>query len=82
MSNMQNWRKGTMSKKLIKTVELQQIFGVTKQTVLDWRKEGMPFYGSEKSLRYKLDEVMDWHKNRRKDSVDKVKEVVEKNYPA
>ena len=68
-----------MSKKLIKTSELQKIFAVTKQTILDWRREGMPYYGSKRSLRYDLDEVLEWHKNRQ-NSADKVEEVVKELY--
>ena len=68
-----------MMKPLLKTIDLIRIFGVSKQTIMVWRNEGMPYTGSKKSFRYNYDDVLEWHKGR--DSADKVKEVLKSNYP-
>ena len=65
-------------KKLIKTKDMAEFFGVTYQTIQNWRDAGMPFVGSKKSLRYDLEKVIEWHKSR--DNEGKEKEVIEKNY--
>ena len=66
-------------RKYLSTAELCILFPITKQTAYNWRKEGMPYYGSEgpgKSKFYIESEVIEWLKNR--DNADKVKEAIDK----
>lgn len=68
-------------KKYLSTKELCVVFPITKQTVYHWRKEGMPYYGSEGpgNLKFYIEEeVIAWLKSR--DNTDKVEEVVKANY--
>lgn len=71
-----------MEKKYLSTKQLLELFPITKQTVYNWRKEGMPFYGTEGSGNPKFyieEEVIAWLASR--DNTAKVKEVIESAYP-
>lgn len=46
------------------TSELCDWLRITRTTVWKWRKEGMPYHGSGKALRYKRYEVEEWLKKR------------------
>ena len=52
--------------KLTTTTELCEWLRVTRSAVYLWRKEGMPYYGKGKSLRYKKQEVEKWLKEQTK----------------
>ena len=51
--------------KLLTTEQLSNYLQVTTQTVKLWRNEDMPVYiKSGRTLRYKLDDVIEWLNNR------------------
>lgn len=52
-----------MSEKLT-TKELCTIYKVTKTTIENWRREGMPFEKLGKIVRFNQEEVEQWLKNR------------------
>jgi hypothetical protein len=54
------------------------MFGITKQTLFNWRKDGLPYSGSGQVFLYDEAEVRYWLDHR--DNADKVKEVIESNY--
>ena len=71
-----------VEKKYLSTAELCVVFPITKQTVYHWRKEGMPFYGREGAGNPKFyieSEVVEWLAKR--DSIEKVEEVIKSVYP-
>ena len=45
---------------LISTKELCELVGVTRTTINNWRKEGMPFKKFGKLVRFDKGEVMKW----------------------
>lgn len=47
--------------------ELQEIYKVTRQTIYEWRKKGMPYHQILGSLRYKLSEVEAWIEEKNKE---------------
>lgn len=49
-----------MKDEMISTAELCDWMKVCKATVFNWREQGMPYYGKDKSLRYQKSEVMKW----------------------
>ncbi|MDD4165372.1 MAG: helix-turn-helix domain-containing protein [Eubacteriales bacterium] len=49
-----------MKEEMISTAELCKFLKVCKTTVFNWREQGMPYYGKDKSLRYLKSEVMKW----------------------
>lgn len=53
-----------MEEKLITTKELCEWQRISKSTVFRWRVEGMPYYGTDRSLRYKKSEVTKWLENK------------------
>ena len=53
-----------MGEDLITTTELCEWFKVSNTTVMRWRRDGMPYIGAGKSLRYKKSEVLAWLKSR------------------
>ncbi|NHZ84871.1 MAG: hypothetical protein GWP19_03210 [Planctomycetia bacterium] len=55
-----------------------KMFDISKQTLFNWRKAGLPFSGSGQMLLYDEKEVRHWLDHR--DNADKVKEVIESNY--
>jgi excisionase family DNA binding protein len=52
-----------MSEKLT-TKDLCKIYKVTKTTIENWRREGMPFEKLGKIVRFNQEEVEQWLKNR------------------
>jgi phage terminase Nu1 subunit (DNA packaging protein) len=51
--------------KLITTMDLQEIYGVSKQAISKWREKGCPNVKmSERIYLYDLKEVRKWKKNR------------------
>ena len=61
---------------LLTTEQLSHHLQVSSQTVKLWRNEGMPVYiNSGSTLRYRLDDVIEWLNNRgengRKSRLDK-----------
>ena len=59
---------GGMSEKgvgLVKTADLCEFFGVSRQAVYRWRKDGCPsVINSGRFIRYDLDKVITWLKQR------------------
>lgn len=49
-----------MKRKLITTDELSEFLQVTNQTIYRWRKEGLPFKQIGRSIRFNLEEVLEW----------------------
>jgi excisionase family DNA binding protein len=49
-----------MEEGLITTKELCEWLRISKATVSNWRKQGLPYYGKDRSLRYKKSEIMEW----------------------
>ncbi|KGG81091.1 hypothetical protein Y919_02755 [Caloranaerobacter azorensis H53214] len=45
---------------LITTKELCDWLKISKATASRWRKQGMPYHGKDRSLRYKKSEVIKW----------------------
>lgn len=40
--------------------DLQELFGVDRTTIYDWRKSGLPYYKLGGSVRFKEEEVLQW----------------------
>lgn len=53
-----------MAEELITTKELCEWLKISKATASNWRKQGMPYYGKDRSLRYKKSEVQKWLKEK------------------
>lgn len=53
-------------KELITTKELSSLLKVTRQTIGNWRREGMPFMKFGTTVRFDYDEVIEWLKERGK----------------
>lgn len=51
-----------MEEELITTKELCKWLKISRSTASNWRKQGMPYYGKDRSLRYKRSEVQNWLK--------------------
>lgn len=51
-----------MQEELITTKELCEWLKISKATASNWRKQGMPYYGKDRSLRYRKSEVEKWMK--------------------
>jgi len=50
---------------LLKTADLCEFFGVSRQAIYRWRKDGCPSkINSGRFIRYDLEEVILWLKNR------------------
>ena len=49
---------------LISEKELCEWLNINPSTAWRWRKEGMPYYGKKKSIRYVKSEVEKWLKER------------------
>ena len=47
---------------LVDTAELCKVFGVTRQAIYKWRKNGLPtvIWNKNGTVRYDMDEVMTW----------------------
>ena len=55
-----------------------KMFGISKATLYNWRKSGLPFSGSGQMFLYDEEKVRYWLDHR--DNSDKVKEVIKENY--
>ena len=53
-----------MNEKMITVKELQEILRISRQTVMRWRQEGMPHYKHQASVRFELEEVKKWLRER------------------
>lgn len=51
-------------KSLIDTNQLADEFKVSRQTIFNWRKEGMPYHRLNHMIRFDLGEVVDWLKEK------------------
>lgn len=49
-----------MKDEILTTRELCEWLKVGRSTVLNWRRQGLPYFGQGKSLRYKKSEVLEW----------------------
>jgi phage terminase Nu1 subunit (DNA packaging protein) len=50
--------------KLLTTKDVMEIYAVTRTTVTDWRKQGMPFKKYGKLVRFDPNEISEWLENR------------------
>ena len=51
--------------RLVKTADLCEFFGVSRQAIYRWRKDGCPsVINSGRFIRYDLDKVISWLKDR------------------
>lgn len=48
--------------------ELQAIYKVTRQTIYDWRKRGMPYHQVLGLVRFKMSEVEAWIEEQNKEN--------------
>ncbi len=53
-----------MSDELLTTAELCEWLKVTREGVWKWRKEGMPYIGGGRFIRFRKDEVLRWLEER------------------
>lgn len=58
-------------KKILTTDELTDYLSVTRQSVYNWRKEGMPYKKLGSLVRFDLDEVLSWLEEKGKEMEDK-----------
>lgn len=58
------YKEGKQLKELITTKELSSLLKVTRQTIGNWRREGMPFMKFGTTIRFDYEEVMEWLKRR------------------
>jgi predicted DNA-binding transcriptional regulator AlpA len=49
-----------MEEKYITTKELCDWLRISRSTATLWRKQGMPYFGKDRSLRYKKSEIEKW----------------------
>lgn len=57
-----------VNKEMVDTKELAKILGVHENSLYNWAKQGMPRYKiSSNQIRYDVDEVWDWLKDRGED---------------
>lgn len=63
----------------LRSRDIIKMFNISKQTLFNWRKAGLPYTGSGQVFLYDEEKVRYWLNHR--DSADKVKEVLESNYP-
>lgn len=52
-------------KVLYTTKELEEIFKVTRHTLIKWREQGMPFVKIGGTIRYDMDEIKKWIDNQK-----------------
>ena len=62
-----NVEKQTGTITMIKTKDLIKIYNVHRNTILRWRKLGMPHTNIGRVVRYNLNEVAEWLKNYNKE---------------
>ncbi|NHZ87198.1 MAG: helix-turn-helix domain-containing protein [Planctomycetia bacterium] len=63
----------------LRSRDVIKMFGISKQTLYNWRKAGLPFSGSGQTLLYDEAKIRYWLDNR--DNSEKVEEVIKSNYP-
>lgn len=54
-----------MEEKLLTTDELCKWLKVSRPTIWRWRKQGLPYTGTERSIRYQPEQVMKWLDNQK-----------------
>jgi phage terminase Nu1 subunit (DNA packaging protein) len=65
VSSNKNKHEGIMEKTYLTTRELMETFKVSRQTILNWRKQGMPYEAlSPQTFRYEFTEIMKWMRQR------------------
>ncbi len=74
---MKDDQKKPMQKDL-RSRDIIKMFSITKQTLLNWRKAGLPYSGSGQTFLYDEETVRYWLDHR--DNADKVEEVIKSNY--
>ena len=65
-------------RKDLRSRDIIRMFKISKQCLFNWRKAGMPYYGSGQTLLYDEEKVRYWldHRN----SADKIREILKSNY--
>jgi hypothetical protein len=63
------YRHRELIKVLCKESELKEKLGISRQTVVNWRKKGMPFIKINKAVRYDYNDCMEWVKQYSSDRV-------------
>lgn len=48
--------------------EIIEIFGVSRQTIYDWRKNGMPYFKIKRLIMFKMSDVEKWMKQTTKEN--------------
>lgn len=48
--------------KYLRIKDIQEIYGVTRHTVRNWVKKGMPVMKQGNTVRFKADEIEEWFK--------------------
>lgn len=56
-----------MEQELLTTSELCKWLKINNVTAWRWRKDGMPYIGQGKSLRYQKEEVLKWLEQKKKE---------------
>lgn len=57
--------------KLVTTDQICEHFKVSRNTVNNWRRQGIPFIrNSRKTIRYNMDDVLEWYQRRNEDIPD------------
>lgn len=49
-----------MNDRLLTLTELMELLKVSRGTINNWRKKGMPYMKGEKAVRFNKDDVMEW----------------------
>ena len=62
----------------LRSKDILKMFSISKQTLFNWRKAGLPHYGSGQVLLYDEEKVRYWLEHR--DNAEKVKEIIKSNY--
>ncbi len=75
---MQKDQKKPMQKDL-RSRDIIKMFRISKGTLFNWRKAGLPYYGSGQVLLYDEEKVRYWLEHR--DNAEKVQEIIKSNYP-
>lgn len=55
--------------KLYTTKDMEEIFQVSRFTLINWREKGMPVIKIGTTVRYDLDAVKEWVENQNKEEV-------------
>jgi excisionase family DNA binding protein len=49
-----------VNNRLLTIIELMEVLKVSRGTINNWRKKGMPYLKGEKSVRFNESDVMEW----------------------